>query len=435
MKRVLIITYYWPPGGGAGVQRWLKFAKYLREFGWEPIIYTAENGEMPVIDNSLQKDIPQNVTVLKTKIWEPYSIYKTFVGKKQSEKINASFMSENKKSSLTEKLAVWIRGNFFIPDARKFWIKPSINFLSEYIKSNPIDAIISTGPPHSMHLIALGLKKKHTSIKWISDFRDPWTNIDFYNELMLTNSSDKKHKMLELEVLKNADSVISIGKGMNEEFKNIYRENPDKFTVITNGFDEDDIYKAPLEKDKKFSIAHIGSLVKSRNPLVLWKVLKTLIEENAAFKNDLEIKLVGKVDFSVTESLKHHGLQDFVRRIDYLPHNEVIKEQQKTKVLLLLVNNTPNAKSILTGKIFEYLAAKVPIIAIGPTNGDLAEILRKTESGLISDFENELQLKENILSIYDGKKINFNASEIMQYSRKELTKNLSQLLNKICNKN
>jgi len=435
MKKVLILTYYWPPGGGAGVQRWLKFVKYLREFGWEPIVYTAKNGEMPVIDQSLEQDIPKGITVIKTKIWEPYSFYKTFIGKKQNEKINASFLSEKKKPSITEKISVWIRGNFFIPDARKFWIKPSINHLTNYLKSNQVDAIISSGPPHSMHLIALGIKKNFPNIKWVADFRDPWTNIDFYKELMLTADSDNKHKQLEKEVLLHADSVISIGNGMNEEFKNILGKSPEKFTVITNGFDEDDIYKEPLAKDKKFSIAHIGTLVKSRNPEVLWKVLSVLTTENAGFRNDLEIKLVGKVDYFVTEQLKKYGLESYVRRIDYLPHNEVIKEQQKTKVLLLLVNNTPNAKSILTGKIFEYLAAEVPILAIGPPKGDLAAILSNTKSGVISDFNDERQLKENILSLYAGTKLNFNTNEIKRYSRKELTKTLSELLNKLCDKN
>lgn len=435
MKRVLVITYYWPPSGGAGVQRWLKFVKYLNHFCWEPVVYTAENGEMPVIDLSLEKEIPKNTTVLKTKIWEPYSVYKAFIGKKQNEKINASFLSENKKPSLTEKISVWIRGNFFIPDARKFWIKPSIKYLKQYLKNNPVDAIISSGPPHSMHLIALGLKKEFPQVKWVADFRDPWTNIDFYNELMLTAVSDNKNKSLEKEVLINADSIISIGSGMNEEFKQILGSNPDKFTVITNGYDEDDLYKGSLEKDKKFSIAHIGTLVKSRNPETLWKVLKELTESNADFSSNLEIKLVGKVDYYVNERLKHFQLDRYVRKIDYLPHNEVIKEQQKTKVLLLLVNNTPNAKSILTGKIFEYLAANVPILAIGPTDGDLAAILNKTKSGLISDFDDEIQLKKNILQLYNHYDFKSNQDEIKKYSRRELTRTLSELLNKLCNKN
>lgn len=279
-----------------------------------------------------------------------------------------------------------------------------------------------------MHLIGLGLKKQFPAIKWVADFRDPWTNIDFYEELMLSASSDAKHRKLELEVLSKADSVISVGKTMSEDFKKIYTKQPEKFHVITNGYDEDDIYKGALEKDKKFSIAHIGTLVKSRNPESLWKVLKSLVNENENFKNDLEIKLVGKVDFFVKERIAANGLEHFVRKIDYLPHSEVIKEQQKTKVLLLLVNQTKNAKGILTGKIFEYIAAQVPVLAIGPPDGDLAEVLNKTKAGLISDFNDEKQLKENILALYNKKVINFDASEIARYSRRELTKELSGLL-------
>ena len=433
MKKVLVITYYWPPGGGAGVQRWLKFAKYLRNFDWEPVIYTAKNGEMPVIDGSLEKDIPKNTIILKTKIWEPYNIYKFFIGRIKNDKINASFLSETKKTSLKEKLSVWIRGNFFIPDARKFWIKPSISYLKNYLQQNKIDVIVSSGPPHSMHLIALGLKKEFPNIKWIADFRDPWTNIDFYNELKLSKSSDKKHKALELKVLENADVILCIGNEMKEDFKKIYRKQTEKFKVITNGYDEEDVFKGTLEKDKKFSIAHIGTLVKSRNPEVLWKVLKELINENAGFKNELEIKLVGKIDINVIESIATYGLKDFVKKINYLPHNEVIKEQQKTKVLLLLVNQTKNAKGILTGKVFEYFAASVPILAIGPVDGDLAHIIKTTESGIISDFNDSENLKKNILELFAGKKMNFKTEEIKKYSRLALTKKLSELLNSLTN--
>jgi glycosyltransferase involved in cell wall biosynthesis len=431
MKKVLILTYYWPPSGGAGVQRWLKFVKYLRNFGWEPVVYTALNGEMPVIDLSLEKDVPKDITILKTKIWEPYSIYKTFIGRKKDEKINASFLSETKKKSFAEKISVWIRGNYFIPDARKYWIKPSIKYLTDYLNKNKIDVIISTGPPHSMHLIALGLKQHFPNIKWMADFRDPWTNIDFYSELMLSESADRKHKELELKVLENADSVLSIGNSMSEEFKKLYPKQTEKFSVITNGYDEDDISKEIIEKDKKFSIAHIGTLVKSRNPIGLWKVLQELIKENENLKNELEIKLVGKVDINVSESIAAHGLQSFVKKIDYLPHNEVIKEQQRTRVLLLLVNDTKNSKGILTGKFFEYLASNVPILAIGPTDGDLAEILKATGSGVISGFNDLSKLKSDILDLYSGKKINSNQEEIKKYSRFELTRKLSGILNKL----
>ena len=435
MKKVLVLTYYWPPSGGAGVQRWLKFVKYMRQYNWEPVVYTAENGEMPVVDESLQKDVPTGTIVLKTPIWEPYTIYKRFIGRKKEDKINASFLNENKKTGFTEKVSVWIRGNFFIPDARKFWIKPSINYLSDYIQKNQIDYVISSGPPHSMHLIALGLKKRHSDLKWVADFRDPWTNIDFYEKLMLTTWADKKHHRQELSVLKNATSVLSIGKAMSEEFREMYLKaggkDDDKFKVITNGFDEEDVNGAEEKKDDKFSIAHIGTLVKDRNPATLWKVLAQLVKENPAFKKQLEIKLVGKLDIFVKDQIAANKLSAFVKKIDYLPHDEVIKEQQRSRVLLLLVNNTKNAKGILTGKFFEYMSSGSPILAIGPTDGDLAEIIKETNSGLISGFDDEESLKRNILAYFNGGYINRNESAINKYSRQGLTKKLCDLLNSL----
>ena len=435
MKKVLILTYYWPPSGGAGVQRWLKFTKYLKRYGWEPIIYTAENGEIPVVDLSLLKDVPEELTILKTPIWEPYQLYKRFIGRKKDDKINASFLSENKKAGLSEKISIWIRGNFFIPDARKFWIKPSINYLENYIFKNNIEYIISSGPPHSMHLIALGLKNKFTSLKWVADFRDPWTNIDFYDKLMLTKRSNKKHHSQELNVLTTADIILSIGKGMSNEFLNIYQKsggkNLNKFKVISNGFDADDIKTIDIIKDKKFSIAHIGTLVKDRNPIVLWKVLKKLTDTRDDFRSQLEIKLVGKVDIFVKEQLENYGLINFVKKIDYLPHSEVIIEQQKSKVLLLLINNTKNAKDILTGKFFEYMASGSPILAIGPIDGELADIIKKTQTGLISNFEDEITLEKNILNLFVNQSIQTNGEEVIKYSREELTKKLCELLNEL----
>ncbi len=433
MKKVLVITYYWPPSGGAGVQRWLKFVKYMRGFGWEPVVYTAENGEMPVVDHSLEKDVPPSITVLKRPIWEPYTIYKRFIGRKKDDKINASFLSENKKAGLTEKISVWIRGNFFIPDARRFWVKPSVQYLSSYIRQHNINYVISSGPPHSMHLIALGLKKNNPQLKWVADFRDPWTNIDFYEKLMLSRRADKKHHAQELSVLQHADFVLSIGESMNQEFLSIYQKaggkNTLKFGVITNGFDDDDVSESKQQRDSRFSIAHIGTLVKDRNPETLWKVLRKLSDENTAFKSRLEIKLVGKVDIYVKEQLERYGLTPFVTKIDYLPHDKVIEEQQKSGVLLLLVNQTKNAKGILTGKFFEYMASPAPTLAIGPVDGDLARILADTNSGLISSFNDEKALEANILSYFNGNAPQKNMARVMQYSRRELTRQLCDLLN------
>lgn len=435
MKRVLILTYYWPPSGGAGVQRWLKFVKYMRGFGIEPVVYTVQNGEMPVVDESLVKEVPAGTEILRTPIWEPYTIYKRFIGRKKEDKINASFLNENKKTGVTEKISIWIRGNFFIPDARKFWINPSIAFLNDYLLKNKVDYVISSGPPHSMHLIAAGLKKKHPSLPWVADFRDPWTNIDFYEKLMLTPLADAKHHRLEKQVLLESDCVLSIGQAMSDEFKAMYvaagGTSLSKFEVITNGYDQEDVLLTAPKKDARFSIAHIGTLVKDRNPNVLWQVLSKLCKDQASFADQLEIKLVGKVDLFVKEEIEKFGLSKYVRKIDYLPHNEVMVEQQRSRVLLLLVNNTKNAKGILTGKVFEYMAAKCPILAIGPVDGELATILHETGTGAISDFSDALTLEKNILAFFNGTTTARKEEKVEQYSRKALTGKLCDLLKRL----
>ena len=437
MKKVLIITYYWPPTGGSGVQRWLKFAKYLPSLGWQPVIYTPENPEAPVIDNSLIKDIPIEAIILKQPIWEPYSLYKFLSGKKKDEKISTGFLSENKKAGIIQKLSIWIRGNLLIPDPRKFWIKPSVSFLTEYLKNNPVSAIITTGPPHSMHMIGLQLKRK-TNIHWVADFRDPWTNIDFYKELKLSRYADKLHHKMEMEVLINADILLTIGNTMKEEFKemllkNNNAKNSDKIKALTNGYDEDDI-KNVTGLDKKFSIAHIGTLTPSRNPEVLWKGLSELIKENPDFSADLEIKLVGKADINILQSMKDAGLENYIRKTEYLDHDKVIELQQQSQVLLLLINNTPNSKGILTGKFFEYMAAKRPILCIGPADGDAAAILNETQTGKISEYKDVATLKKNILEfyhLYQQQKLSINSTGIEKYSRKNLTKELVEILSTV----
>lgn len=432
MKKVLIITYYWPPGGGSGVQRWLKFAKYLREFGWEPVIYTVEDGEMPVIDHSLEKDIPEGIEILKQPIWEPYDVYKKFVGRKKEETIKTAFIDDGGKPKATEKVARWVRGNFFIPDARKFWIKPSVRYLLNYLQEHPVELMVSTGPPHSMHLIALGIKKR-MNLPWVADFRDPWTNIDFYEELLLTKWADRKHKRLERKVLETADKVVSVGSTLNEELAALGAKDP---LVITNGFDESDVQLTDVKLDEQFSIAHIGALSQSRNHEVLWKVLGELCQHEPGFSDYLKISLVGNVDHSAIRSIEKEGLSTFVERIEYLEHGAVIRKQQESQVLLLMLNNSPNAKGILTGKMFEYMSANRPILAIGHEEGDAAKVIRSTGCGLISGFHDADALKVHILQYYSAfkkKELVGNGSGIATFSRRNLTEQLAQAFNQLTN--
>jgi len=432
LKKVLIITYYWPPSGGAGVQRWLKFVKYFRDFGWEPVIYTPENPEGPVEDYTLFNDIPKNIEVIKKPIKEPYRFYKKLTGKSKDQKIQTAFLSESEsKSSVLENLSVWIRGNFFIPDARKSWIKPSVSYLSSYLQKNDIDVIVTTGPPHSMHMIGYYLNKK-LNIAWLADFRDPWTNIDYYDQLKLTKRADRIHHKLEKKILLNANAITVISPGMITDFKDkVDRE----YHFIPNGYDEEDI-KAGIKTGKyeKFTLSHIGSLTKTRNPKNLWNVLREMISEDEQFSADLEIRNIGKIDFNVVESLKEVGLEKYLTTINYLPHNEVIIEQKKASLLLLLINDTPNAKLILTGKLFEYLVSGTPVLCIGPPDGDAAQITRKTNCGRVFDFKDENNLKKYIAASYKKFKegeLTVKCSDVQQYERRILTEKIASVLSGI----
>jgi glycosyltransferase involved in cell wall biosynthesis len=431
MKRLLIITYYWPPSGGSGVQRWLKFVKYLRQSGWEPVIYTPENPELPEADASLVKDVPEGVEIIRRPIWEPYLIYKRLAGLKKSDKLGAGFVNTKKKPGKLKAISLWIRGNFLIPDPRCFWIKPSVAYLTQYLEANPVDAIVSTGPPHSMHRIALHLHRK-TGLPWLADFRDPWTNIDFYKELRLTSIADRIHHRMEMEVLKEATSVTVIGPYMATDFKRLLDR---EYQVITNGFDPDDTgLSVAVQPIGKFSIAHIGTMAASRNPVALWKALQQLSYDLNGFNDDLEICLAGNVDIMITESIHAHGLDGYLNKIDYLPHDEVIHLQKNSAVLLLQINQTPNARMILPGKFFEYMASGRPILCIGPADGDAAVIINETGCGLTAGFDDTELIQKHLETLYAAYKRNelvVSPGEINRFSRPELTMALAVLLNEM----
>jgi glycosyltransferase involved in cell wall biosynthesis len=402
--------------------------KYLPQFNWQPVVYTPQNPEFPSIDHSLEQDLPEDIEVIKTHIWEPYNIYRNLFGKK-GETISAGFISENKKSGWKERLSIRIRGNFLIPDPRRFWVRPSVKFLSKYLKTNKIDAIITTGPPHSMHLIGLGLKKRFPNLTWIADFRDPWTNIDFYKDLKLSKLADIIHHIKEKNVAENADSIVVVSNDMINDFAAMQTKG---IALITNGFDSDDFPKSPATADSKFSLVHTGLLSAARNPLTLWQVLGQLCAENSDFRQDLEIKLIGKTDFSVLEKIRENALQHNLTTVDYLTHAEAIAAQQTAQVLLLLINNSANVAGILTGKLYEYLAARRPILAIGASKSNVADILQQTRAGKIADFDDFETTKKNVLEFYNQFKTNaldLPKNSIEQYSRRNLAGKYAELLN------
>ncbi len=429
-KRVLIITFYWPPMGGGGVQRWLKMVKYMREYDWEPVIFTAKDASNPIHDESLFSDLPPQLETIRQEVFEPYDLYNRFLGRKKGDKVFQGFVDEKGQKGFLKNIAVWLRGNVFIPDARMFWIKPSVKSLNQYLKENSVDAIISTGPPHSTHIIAYKIKKKF-NIPWLADFRDPWTNIDFYQQLKLTKLADARHRKLEKRVMQKSDALVTVTWNWGDEMTEIRRSEVD---VITNGFDPADFVQAKGKQPDKFNILHAGSLNRDRNPHAFWLALEKLLKEEPELSDKLSLDLIGPLDFSVTESLNKHNLSKYLNRIENLPHDEVVKKMTEAAILLLPLNDTPNISGVVPGKLYEYIGAKRPILAIGSPKGDSAKIMNMTGAGKISDFGDELNAYENLQSYYQlfkSGELKVESKNAEQFSRRNLVGDIAKVLNRI----
>lgn len=424
VRKVLIVTYYWPPSAGSGVQRWLKFAKYLPEFSWHPVIYTPENPDFDLLDKSLLKDIPEDCTVIKTRIWEPYALAKKFSGEK---KINTGIIGDGSgKPSRVKKIMNWVRGNFFIPDPRVFWVKPSVKYLHKYLLENEIEHIITTGPPHSMHLIGRDLKRKIPQLKWVADIRDPWSKLDFLDTFHVTKRNRKKYSNIERSVLQESDAVIATSPSMKHQ---LVEFDHSKFTCITNGFDKEDFANFNGRKEEKgeIRIYHAGLLNKIRNPINLWETLDELCEKDEAINSGLIIHLAGVIDPEVIESIKAFPyLKSKLIVEGYKSHEEVLKDYERADILLLLINNTYNAQVNIPGKLFEYFATGKKILCVGDLNSDASNLVNKTRTGLVVDFNSKMA-HEDLINLFFKRNMEI-ADNNQHFSRKALTKELVNIL-------
>ena len=423
-KKILIITYYWPPAGGPGVQRWLKFVKYLPDFDIQPIVYIPENPTYPIVDANLEKEVSDKAIILKHKIFEPYQLA-SFFSKDKTKKISSGIIPNQKKQTFLEKSLLWIRGNLFIPDARVYWVKPSVTYLEKYITENNIDTIITSGPPHSLHLIGLVLKQK-MKVTWFADFRDPWTTIGYHKALKLSKKAAKKHKDLEKEVMNSCDQLIVTSPTTKTEFEQISSK---PIEVITNGYDVEKVSKKPM--DSKFTLAHIGSFLSERNPRILWKALSEILKENKEFASDFQLKLIGAVSKEVLETIKEFRLENYVNHLGYVSHNEALQEQRSSQVLLLIEIDSEATNCIIPGKLFEYMVSERPILAIGPEQADFKNIIKETNTGTFFTYEEKEALKSQIETYYNQFKQNtlrVNAIGLQKYSRKKLTEYLAKLI-------
>ncbi|MBC8526540.1 MAG: glycosyltransferase [Candidatus Cloacimonetes bacterium] len=429
MKKVLIITYYWPPAGGPGVQRVLKFSKYLPEFGWQPIILTVKNGEYPAIDETLKDDIPENCKVYKTKSIEPNLLYKKFTGMKPDKKIPVAVLAE-KNLNWKKRLANWMRINLFIPDAKIGWIPYAVRKGKNIIKSQKPDIIFSSSPPPTVHLIAKKLAK-WSKIKWVADFRDPWTRIHYYNKKRNKISQWIDNK-LENKVITFCNKATCVSTQF-PELINI-KENV-KFDIISNGYDESEM-QCKRNKINSFNIIHVGSINISRYYGEFFKIIRKLLNKNRLDRNKIQLLLIGEVEKSIKQMLERELVEfDNIKFIGYVSHQSSINYMYQANILLLFLENVENYEGHIPGKLFEYIATENFILGIGPKYGDAADILEKTKTGKMFEFNEIDGIKKEIEKQYEnwekGIKPEVNKNEIEKYSRRRLTYKLTEIFDSL----
>jgi len=426
MKKILIVTYYWPPSGGAGVQRWLKFSKYLPEFGYQPVVLTVDDklASYAQLDYSLLQEVGPEIQVHRTKTFEPYDLYRRLSGKKE---IPYGGFSNQKRVTIFEKLSRLIRGNLFLPDPRRGWNRYALKKAIELIKREGIEVVITSGPPHSTHLIGNEIKQL-TGIRWIADFRDPWTDIYYYKELYHSNLATWFDKMMEKRVLSSADKIITVSEEVGKLLLRKIPGSTGKITLIPNGYDETDFNNIPLAPNEFFTITYTGTIAMNYRIDQFIEAVSILPDE---VKKELRIRFVGNVPDEILQLFDQKHLSAMVEVLGYIPHERAVAQMANASLLLMAIPDSPDNKGIVTGKFFEYLAAKRPILAIGPKGGDVDRMVQECKAGELFSYDERDKMCQFILDIFgqvkDGSyKSHTTGAE--KYTRRNLTKELVENL-------
>ncbi|HMS64766.1 MAG TPA: glycosyltransferase family 4 protein [Ignavibacteria bacterium] len=434
MEKVLVITYYWPPSGGAGVQRILKFVKYFPQSGIKPFVLTVkeDKASYSVIDKTLLNDIPAEAEIFRTDTFEPYDYYSKLLGKKS---IPTGFSNES-SPGLFQKFSRFIRGNFFIPDGRKGWIKFAFREACRIIERESIKTVITSSPPHSVQIVGLKLKKKY-DINWIADLRDPWTDIYYYNEFNHLKFAKKIDSDYEKEVLEKADKIITVGKSLKNLFAGKSKKiDPAKIHVISNGFDEDDFKlkgNTKTTSDDEFIITYTGTLAESYKPEVFFKALEKVRDKYSDVK--FSLRFIGNPATSIIEKIKNSSLENNLVLIPTVTHEKSVEYLLSSTVLLLVIPEIKDDKGILTGKLFEYLGSQKPVICIGPSDGDAADIINECEAGKTFERNMETEIADYIEELVQNRKLNMDIDIknncFKKYSRQSQTKEISEIIYKL----
>lgn len=428
-KKVLFIVYNFPPAAGAATQRVLKFLKYLTKAGYHTFVLTVDKVDYPDLDLSLVEKIPAETKVIKTKYWTPFGIYRKITGRKQNDKIPVAFIKNN-HTSFAERISVFFRMNVFLPDAKIGWLPFAVKEGIKLIRKEKIDVIISSGPPHTTHLIAKALKRK-TGVSWIADFRDPWTDIDYYSGIKRTKLAELIDSKFEKSVLKNADYIVAASEGYLSIIKSKGVKN--KYSVLTNGFDPDDFQHIKIKTQPKFIISYTGNMPVTRNPESLWLALDELVDERKDFAENFEFHFAGVMDDEIRNKIR--DMKFYKNFVDngYLSYDQVLELVFNSHLLIMIVNRVATSNEILPGKIFEYIASGNFVLVIGPEKGVSAKLIDYVKQGVAVEFDNKLKLKTVIIDLFEkwlsGRLMKFDTAERFEFTREKITNKLIDIIN------